>query len=165
MSCSHHGTPDTIKRKPAKGLGDMWQRLKSDIHARFVKGVDPAHGYWEEHGHGHHHKDADPHKALTTHKKHPAQNVNLPKTGKKGAHWEYRKFGNTAKTGAILGAAAAIGVAIHGAQNITHGLKGEYDKNLDEQREPSTFKAVVGAAEVLGGAALLKKALTGRFRF
>lgn len=171
MSCNHHDDGlESVKRNPAEGLADAWQRLKDDTHARLVEGVDVAKAAWHDHGsgthsngyeHGHNHD----HKAMTTHETHKAHAVNLPKEGEKKGHWAYKKIGNVGKAGIILGATISIGVAIHGIMNIKNGIQGEHDKNLDEQREPSTYKMVVGAAEVAGGMALLKRALTGRFRF
>lgn len=67
------------------------------------------------------------------------------------------------KVGAITGAVASLGIVIHGGMNIVRGVTG-YEDSLKEKHAPSALTTVVGAAEVGGGASLLLRALSGRYR-
>lgn len=168
----HKHTFEKVKREPAKGIGDAWRRLVNDIKARFGEGIDVANAEWmkdKHHHHGdgkacsgdhHHHCDhSSTKKTLDAHK------PNLPKENGGKGKWSYRAINKPGKTGIIIGATASLGVALHGGVNMIRGGKGHKDETLQEEKPASATTFLVGAAETIGGLALVKKALTGRVRF
>ncbi len=68
------------------------------------------------------------------------------------------------KVALLAGATVSLGVAIHGVRNVVRGVAGWEDKELDEKHAPSVQYTVVGAAETVGGLALMKRLLTGTFK-
>lgn len=72
------------------------------------------------------------------------------------------KFETRHKTGAIVGATCALGVVIHGGMNVKRGLTG-YEDSLQEKHAPSVVTSIVGAGEIVGGLALISRALSGRY--
>lgn len=68
------------------------------------------------------------------------------------------------KLGLLAGATVSLGVALHGVRNVVRGVRGWEDKELDEQHKPSLQYTVIGAAETVGGLALVKRLLTGSWK-
>ncbi len=71
-------------------------------------------------------------------------------------------FETAHKTGAVLGAIASVGVAIHGGRNVVRGISG-YEDSMGEKHEPSWLTTVMGGGEIFAGLAGLARCLSGRW--
>lgn len=72
------------------------------------------------------------------------------------------EFKTPHKTGAIIGAVASLGVMVHGGVNVIRGARG-YEDSMGEKHESSIRTLLVGVGEVIGGASLFTRALSGRW--
>ena len=142
--CKHHHhadeTPAVKVGEYPRTISGAWQKTVDDTKSIFENGINRnAKPKWiEEHKHGNHVHEA---------------------------HWELNnKVTDIEKLALLAGATVSLGVAIHGVRNVVRGVAGWEDKELDEKYAPSVQYTVVGAAETVGGLALMKRLLTGTFK-
>ena len=69
------------------------------------------------------------------------------------------------KIGIVAGSAVGVGVIVHGLHNVKRGVMGYTDGETGEKRKGSVANLVVGAAEIAGGAMLMKRCITGQYGF
>lgn len=120
----------------ARTLRGAWEKLLSDTKSRLYDGINP---YAKLHDHG----------SCTADHDHTLADAAA------------KRVGTVDKVGIAAGATVSLGVALHGLNNIKRGVLGFKDKELEEQRGPSLQYLAIGAAETVGGLALMKRVLTG----
>lgn len=136
-------TPQSASAAPAaqaahrteKTFANAWKNLASDVRSRLVDGINPHAKPYEHVVNGVAHT-------------HPVD----PRIDRLG------------KVCIVGGAAVSLGVALHGVHNIARGMTGWEDKELGQSHAPSLTHVLIGAAETLAGAALLKRVLTGTMK-
>lgn len=121
------------------------------------------HKHGEHCDHDHHRSDSEGFVARVKRHINRRFKDNILDTEDDHGHTVQTEFTGKNKAGAIAVAAMGLGAVIHGGMNIWRGING-YEDTLGEKHDPSALTTTVGASETLGGAAVMLRALTGKWR-
>lgn len=143
-------TKGTATEKLSSALGFFKQQMYEHEYG----GHDHHHGC----GHDHHHEQ----KGILPRRDPETTTWLQEMKAQAQEHWGEKSL--PGKIGIAAVSTVGVGVIVHGLYNVKRGVAGYTDK-AGNKRDPSIANLVVGIAEVAGGAALMKRAITGQYGF